>query len=308
MKVSLINSGALLLLLSGCANPGKADPSGQSPQPPSSDAAANSGDNSGSGSIAFTAPSGLIDLEGYIVGSSDQVALRSVPNVPGSVGFVGVAPGTYDIILSAKKIQAGGNLATIGTRVSGVVVTGGKTQSLPTPELKMTIALSGKIHLQGDVSPGAINVRIPGTHYRVPTDANGDYNFPALPIGFHDIEISQPGFEQGFISSQDYRESLTLPPISLMRESEAIDSGIYYLGSPQVEAAAVKIILYMQAPKGLTHFRYGVEGGLDTKAWQVLQSSLEIDLPLGKNPKIAVQFSKQGTQLSPVYSVTIPTE
>lgn len=307
MKFLLVETSAFLLLAYACANPGKSDSTNSNTQEaPSADAAPSTEDQS-VGNIAFQVPAGLLDLQGYIVGSSEQVSLRPVPNASGSVGFVGVAPGTYEMILTARKIQPNGSSAPVAIRLSGVIVNGGKVSLLPSPDLKATIDLKGKVELDGQPA-AAVTIQIPGTHYRVPSDANGEYTLASIPVGYHAIEISQPGFETGGISSQGYRDSATLPSISLMAESEARNSGVYYLGPAMAEGSSDKIVLYLKSPKGLTHFRYTVDGGLETKAWQILQSSLEIDMPTGKNPSVSVQFSNAGQQLSPNYAVTIPTE
>lgn len=307
MKFLLVETSAFLVLAYACANPGKSDSTNSNAQAPSADAAP-SVENQGVGNIAFEAPAGLIDLQGYIVGSSDQVALRVVPDVSGSLGFVAVAPGTYDIILTARKVQSNGTVAPVGIRLSGIVVSGGKNSLLPTPDLQPTLDVRGKVHLQGDVSPAAVTVQVPGTHYRVPADANGDYVLASLPIGHHQIEISQPGFVNGGIGEQDFRDDIDLPTISLRREGDVLNSGVYYFGPAMTEGLAAKIILYFQTPKGMNQFRVGSVENLSKEDWSNLQSSVEIDMPAGKDPVLAVQYSKDGQQLSPIYNVTIPTE
>lgn len=311
-SVAVTLLGMSLSLTLGCSNAGKGDGEAGS-------ASTNQGPVLGAGAdvtkpsrILITPKASWSDLKGYIVGRADSSSLVSVADQDGKFGFLNLSSGSYDIVLEANEKGSDGKFSKVALKISGIKLAESADAQIRDIDLKPYVKLEGKVLLDGEASVdghAGVAVSIPGTPYRTLTAADGSYSFPEVPEGDHNFEMTQSGYNGGFLLAKTYRANDRIPTIALSRDSNRLENGVHYLGEPVVSGSAQKISLQLRAPSAMNFFRYGVNGeSLESRPWIILQSSLEIDLPAGAKPEVSVQYSLDQRQLSSVYSVAVPVE
>ncbi len=307
-NLGLTGLAALAFILTSCSNSGKGDaaPSSTSPQA-QQDAPSSDADVAKQARIVITPKAQFVDLSGYIVGQAASSSLASIVDQSGKVGFLNVTPGTYDIVLAGKQVAADGTKLPVALRVSGIKVNASADTQVRDIELKPLIALEGRAVLNGAAAAG-VEVSIPGTAYSTKTAADGSFSFPSLPQGTHNFEYAADGYAKGYIFAKDYRANAELPRISLAKDGTRLDSGVYYLGSAVESSTMNRVTIQLVPPAGMNGFRYSVNGDIQSQPWNVLQSSLDIEVPAGEHPEVVVQYSLDQAQFSPQFKAAIPTD
>ncbi len=294
---------ALIATSSACSNAGNSD------SPPKTAPPEAKNEELGRASRIVITPKGaLTDLQGYVVSHPEHNSLGLVPEQDSKPGFLNMASGIYDLILEAKLVGADGKSTPVALRISGVKVAEGADTQIREVELKPYITLKGSAQYPGGADRSGIKVSIPGTKLSALTAADGSYTLADVPEGNHAFEFSRAGFANGYIQANDYKGDGELPSIALIQDSLRLENGVHYLGSALVANAMQKISLQLIAPTSMTHFRYTNADNLNDQAWQVLRSSLEVDLPAGDHPEISVQYSIEQRQLSPVFKAILPIQ
>ncbi len=303
----LIGSGFMALaVMSGCSNAGKSDDG--SAQTQRNEGPTQGADQVKPSRIIITPRAEWSDLSGYIVGSAESSRLTAIADQSGKLGFTNLSAGNFEILLFAKQKASDGQLSKVGLRISGIKLGDAQDVQIREIQLKPLIQLDGRVNFEGVASTG-ISALIEGTQFKTEVAADGSYRFSDVPEGIHALAFKASGFSDGFISAKDYRGSDRLPTINLISDTIKLETGAQYLGTTLLRGSNTRIALQLKAPAGTNSFRYAIPGeDILTRPWQVLQSSLEIDLPTGDRPEVRVQFAQDQSQLSSVYSVLLPVE
>jgi hypothetical protein len=297
-----------LALLSACSNAGKGDGDAKG-------AAVNPNSELGAdltkpSRILVTPKTEWTGLKGYIVGRAESTALAPVADQPGKYGFQNLEAGLYGIVLEAQQQGADGKNHPVALKISGVSVGESSDAQIRDIELKPYIQLDGRAVLDGRSSEGhaGIEVAVSGTPLKTTTAADGSYRLEGVPQGEHALALKMDGFHPGFILEKSYATTEQVPTIALADEGIRLDTGVHYVGGPLALKTTQKISLQLKAPRPMNYFRHATGNeSIESKPWQLLRSSFELDLPSGQ-PNVQVQYSLDQRQLSPIYSVTVPTE
>jgi hypothetical protein len=259
--------------------------------------------------VTFKSTDKLLDVTGYLVTSGDKVALVPASDLPGRFAFPLLRPGTYDLILEAKRQSEDTTQEPqlVAVRLSGVEVKADKDTFVRDVELVPYHKLSGHVKLLDGTTQAGIQVAIPDTPMKVQTAADGSYQLEKVPQGLHSLLVTLQGQTDGMYDKRLIKASEELNPLTLLPPDKSLATGIHYLDEPLPPQAALPITLFLQRPQGMNLFRWGFTADLANAPWLPYQSSYEFRLPADQRT-IHVQFSKDRQQVSAPYSIQLPSQ
>lgn len=267
--------------------------------------------DSGTIRVTLADESLLEQVEAYVLDQNlDMYRLNRITDNGGNryLSASALPIGSYDLILKQSRSSTGNYIKRLQAhRINGVDIRSGKPQVIEDLKLYPSYTVTGQIKSR-DGSGVSATLTLPGTKIEAISGNDGSFEIKNVPVGKHQIRVDALNFHTGVFENlvlpinADTEPSLNFGALYLSPAD--LELGIYTLSKSQI-ARDFKVNFLAIAPADKNQMRISEFSDFSGAPWIPLRSSFSHVFNDGGQRNLFVQFAKNGTAVTEIFSVEI---